>query len=76
MNQNLVITSDTGDVSTSTLVNNLPGGTGSFTPTYQSENNFANYYLEVYNQRNVGDSLPYRYGSYQIYSANIESQIY
>jgi len=61
-------------------VNNLPGGTGSFTPTYNGtdfqENLFQNYYLEVYNARNLGDALPYRYGSYQIYSANKANNIY
>ena len=67
---------------TSTLIGNLPNYTAAFEPTYidylgsANDNKFNNFYKDVFEQRNVGATMPYRYGSYGFYSVSEAEQKY
>lgn len=74
-------TVDTTNTS-STLIGNLPNYTAAFEPTYidylgsANENKFDNFYKDVFEQRDVGEIMPYRYGSYGFYSVSEAEQKY
>lgn len=55
----------------------MPNATTAFEPEYHSEqSSYIDYYTEVFEARNNAPLAPYRYGSYQIYRANKEEQVY
>ena len=55
----------------------MPNATTAFEPEYRSEQStYIDYYTEVFEARNNAPLAPYRYGSYQIYRANKEEQVY
>jgi len=77
MNDNPVnMTGDGGDVTGSDLYAMLPNSTDAFEVTYKNNLNYSEFYDAVYASRNEGDPFPYRYGSYQIFKANKNENLY
>lgn len=77
MNSENVVNSGVGDISPSTLFANLPQSSTSFEVSYVENNaTFTEFYDDVFEARNVGELMPYRYGSYQVYKADNTSMQY
>lgn len=77
MNEMNVVNSGLGDISPSTLFANLPQSATQFEVSYVPNNaTFAEFYNDTFDARLMGETLPYRYGSYQIYKANNVTQQY
>lgn len=73
---NDLISPSTNFIAPSTLYNNLPGSASDFQANYFDATSSIQFYYEVGNQTSVGSSTPYRYGSYQVYSADTDTQTY
>jgi hypothetical protein len=54
----------------------LPNATDAFEVTYTNTEDYEAFYNEVYEARNIGKAVPYRYGSYQIFQADRTQQQY
>ena len=77
MNTNLVEPS-LNSISTSTLFQNLPESTSNFDVSYFTElvPTSPAFYKHVYDQRTVGSPTPYRYGSYQVFKADTDTNTF
>jgi ATP-binding cassette, subfamily A (ABC1), member 3 len=54
----------------------LPNATSAFEVKYFETDTYIDFYNAVFEARNDGPVLPYRYGSYQIYQANNVTNLY
>lgn len=71
-----VISPSDASITPQTLFSNLPGSSGDFEVTYTSAPNSFIYYENVFANRLVNATEPYRYGSYEIYKADSGNQVY
>ena len=55
---------DGGDVSGDEIAKMLPNATTAFDVTFSTITDYTEFYQAVYEARNDGDPLPYRFGSY------------
>ena len=60
----------------SELVALLPNSTEAFEVTYVGNITYEEFYNAVYEHRLDGDPYPYRYGSYQVFTANKATHLY
>ncbi len=76
MNEFNVLDSGSANVSPQIFFENLPSATPDFWDvTWDSEkSNFTNFYDLVNDQRAIAPTLPYRYGSYQIFKADNDTK--
>lgn len=58
------------------LYTNLPGGQNQWELNMNNEINPLKYYEDVYAQKNVGSTTPFRFGSYQIFKYDPDLNIY
>ena len=75
MNEAL-LTRSPGNVSPNDLFEALPDSGSDFSVTYTGATTFDKFYEKVFEQNEVGNSLPYRFGTYSIYQADTNNQIY
>ena len=67
LNENL-IASNPGNISPQDLFSSLPDQGSQFEVTYSNKTDgISDYYTDVFDQINVGEEMPYRFGSYSIY---------
>ena len=64
------------NVSGAELFAMLPNSTDAFEVTYVDDKNYTEFYHAVYEARNEAPLYPYRYGSYQIFTANRATNLY
>ena len=76
MNMNPVNPIDDGDVTGSELYKMMPNSTEAFEVEYIEAASYTDFYNQVYEARNNDPLYPYRYGSYQIFSANKNQNLY
>lgn len=76
MNNEPILTDGTFYTGTD-FYNNLPSVSSSFSVTYdETATNYQDFYNQVFEQSTIGAEKPYRFGSYQIYEANSDTDQY